>query len=207
MSASASSSIIQLPSKYLRALYDWVIGFADKPNGMIALFILAFAESSFFPIPPDVLLIALCVGNPQKAFRFALWCSVGSVLGGIFGYAIGLWGYNTVGQWLIDLYHGQPIMDRVKGYYDEWGFWGVLTAAITPIPYKVFTIASGFFQFNFTSFVFASILGRSFRFYLVSLLLYIYGKRIQVFIEKYFNLLASLFMILLITGFFILKYI
>lgn len=163
-------------------------------------------ESSFFPIPPDVLLIALCVGAPTKSFRFALVCTVGSVLGGMAGYGIGYWGYEAIGKPIVDAYHGQDVMLKIKAWYDEYGFWGNLAAAVTPIPYKVFTIASGVFQFDFLQFTFASVIGRGLRFFVVAGLIYWVGPRMKVFIEKYFDLLAIAGMILLIGGFVLLKY-
>lgn len=190
----------------IRRLYDWTISWAERPHGALALFILAFAESSFFPIPPDVLLIALCVGAPAKSFRFALICTAGSVLGGLGGYAIGLWGYDLIGEPIVRAYHGEAVMAKIKTWYDEYGFWGNLAAAITPIPYKVFTIASGVFKFDLAQFLIASIVGRGLRFFAVGGLLYWFGPRMKDFIEKHFDRLAILFMVLLIGGFILLKY-
>lgn len=193
--------------KILRRLYDWVLHWAHTPYGTPALFALAVAESSFFPVPPDVLLMALAISKPRKAFRYALICAIGSILGGALGYAIGYYGYEAVGRPIIDFYHGQPVMDKVKLLYDTYGFWGVLTAAITPIPYKVFTISSGFFRFDFGLFMIASAIGRSFRFFLVSSLIYFFGPSIKNFIDKYFNLLSIIFMVLLVGGFVLIKYV
>jgi membrane protein YqaA with SNARE-associated domain len=192
--------------KLIKRLYDWVLHWAETPYGIPALFILAFAESSFFPIPPDILLIALAISIPSKSFKFAAICSVGSVLGGIVGYGIGLYGYETIGQPIVNFYHGQPVMDKVKLWYEQYGFFGILIAAITPIPYKVFTIASGVFNFDFTSFVTASIIGRSTRFFVVAGLIWKFGPVIKGFIDKYFNLLMWAFMILLIGGFLLIKF-
>ncbi len=190
----------------VRRLYDWTISWAHRPHGVFALFVLAFAESSFFPIPPDVLLIALCVGASTKSFRFALVCTVGSVLGGIAGYGIGLWGYDLIGEPIVRAYHGEAVMQKIKTWYDAYGFWGNLTAAVTPIPYKVFTIASGVFKFDFLQFVIASVVGRGLRFFVVAGLIYRFGPSMKAFIEKYFDLLAIVGMILLIGGFVLLKY-
>lgn len=190
----------------LRQAYNWVIQWSETPYGIWALFILSFAESSFFPIPPDVLLIALCVGQPLLAFQFALICSIGSVLGGIAGYLIGMFAFETIGRPILSHYDpNQAVFNQIKGLYDTWGFWGVLIAAITPIPYKVFTIASGLFKFNFFQFVLASVLGRSFRFFLVSGLIYWGGESLKDWIEKYFDWLAWGFLAVLILGFAILK--
>lgn len=192
--------------KPLRRLYDWVLSWAETPYGAPALFLLAFVESSFFPVPPDVLLIALALSVKARAFRFALICAAGSVLGGIAGYAIGFYGYEGVGQPIIDFYHGHAVMEKIKTQYDTYGFWGVLIAAITPIPYKVFTISSGFFRFEFSSFLTASIIGRNFRFFLVAGLIWKFGPPIKTFIDKYFNVLTIIFTVLLVGGFIVIKY-
>lgn len=190
----------------LRRMYDWTIQWADRPGGAWALFLIAVIESSVFPVPPDVLLIALCVGAPRKAFKFAAICSVGSVLGGVIGYAIGYWGYDLIGQPIVKFYHGEAVMGKIQGWYDQYGFWGTLAAAVTPIPYKVFTIASGVFKFPFFEFVFASILGRSFRFFVVGGLIYVFGPRVRTIIEKHFDWLAWLLLILGIGGFVAIKF-
>lgn len=192
--------------RWMRWLYDWTISWAEKPQGTWALFLIAFAESSFFPIPPDVLLIALCVGSVTKAYRFAAICTLGSLLGGIAGYGIGLYGFEMIGEPIVKAYHGEAVMEKIKTWYDTYGFWGNLLAAVTPIPYKVFTIASGAFEFSFTSFMLASVVGRSLRFFAVATLLFFFGPSIKAFIEKYFNLCAWVFMIFLIGGFILLKY-
>ena len=191
----------------IRRLYDWVMHWAETPYAVPALFILAFAESSFFPIPPDVLLIALAVSIPARSFRYALVCLIGSVLGGVLGYAIGVFGYDVVGKPIIEFYHGQEAMEKVNELYTKWGFWGVFTAALTPIPYKVFTIASGFFKFNFWAFIGASICGRGLRFFAVGALIYFCGPKIKEFIDKYFNVLAIVFAVLLVGGFVLIKFV
>ena len=193
--------------KLIKKLYDWVLHWAETPYAVPALFLLAFAESSFFPIPPDVLLIALAISIPKKAFKFAFICMLGSVIGGVLGYGIGLYGYESVGKPIVDFYHGQEVMELIKTKYDQHGFLGILIAAITPIPYKVFTIASGVFKFDFWLFTLASIIGRSTRFFIVAALIWKFGSPIRNFIEKYFNLLSMLFMILLIGGFLLIRYV
>jgi membrane protein YqaA with SNARE-associated domain len=191
---------------FVRRLYDWTISWADHPAGAWALFVIAFAESSFFPVPPDVLLIALCVGAPKRSFRFASIAAVGSVLGGMLGYCIGYWGYDLIGQPIVKAYHGEEIMQKIKAWYDAYGFWGNLAAALTPIPYKVFTIASGMFQFNFLAFLAASVIGRSVRFFAVGALIYFVGPKVKALIDKYFDLFAILATALLIGGFIALKF-
>lgn len=193
--------------KFIKKLYDWVLHWAETPYGVPALFVLAFAESSFFPVPPDVLLIALAISIPRKSFKYAVICTAGSILGGMLGYAIGHYGYEAVGKPIVDFYHGQAIMDTIKLQYDKHGFIGILIAAITPIPYKVFTIASGVFEFDFWLFLIGSVIGRSTRFFLVASLIWKFGPSIKVFIDKYFNLLCWAFMVLLIGGFILIKYV
>lgn len=193
--------------KLIKKLYDWVLHWAETPYGVPALFLLAFAESSFFPVPPDVLLITLSLSINRRAFYYAAICLTGSVFGGILGYYIGLYGYETIGKPIVDFYHGHTIMETIKLKYDEHGFLGILIAAITPIPYKIFTIASGVFKFDFTLFVIASIVGRSTRFFVVAGLIWKFGPPIRDFIDKYFNLLTWVFMILLIGGFILIKYV
>jgi len=192
--------------KPLKKLYEWVLHWAETPYGTPALFILALAESSFFPVPPDVLLMALALGVSRKSFRFALVCTAGSLVGGVLGYGIGFYGYEAIGRPIIDMYHGQPVMDKVSGLYEQYGFWGVLFAAVTPIPYKVFTISSGFFRFDFLQFILASVIGRSMRFFLVAGLIWKFGPPIKSFIDRYFNVLTIVFMLLLLGGFLVLKF-
>jgi membrane protein YqaA with SNARE-associated domain len=189
----------------IRRLYDWVLGWADSPWGMPALFILAFAEASFFPVPPDVLLIALVLGNRSVALRAALLCLAGSLLGGLLGYWIGFASWDLIGAPLVAFYHGEHVMDKVKHWADLYGFWGVFLAALTPIPYKVFTISAGVFHFNLAEFIFASICGRGLRFGAVALLIRMFGEPVRGFIDRWFNALALAFGVLLVGGFFLLS--
>lgn len=191
--------------KFLRRLYDWVLHWANTPYGTPALFILAFAESSFFPIPPDVLLIALGLSIPKKAFRYALICTVGSVLGGILGYLLG-WQFWWIAKGILFKYIDQATFEAIKDYFIKYEAWAVGIAGFTPIPYKVFTISAGFFQANFWVFVIASIISRGARFFLVSTLIHHYGSPIRTFIDKYFNVLTYVFTLLLIGGFFLIRY-
>lgn len=192
--------------KPLKRLYDWVLHWAETPYGIPALFFLALAESSFFPVPPDVLLMALALGASHKSMRFALVCTAGSLIGGVIGYGIGFYGYEAIGKPIIDLYHGHDVMAMIAAQYEKYGFWGVLVAAVTPIPYKVFTISSGFFKFNFLEFALASLVGRSLRFFFVAGLIWKFGPPIKSFIDKYFNILTIVFIVLLLGGFLILKF-
>jgi len=189
----------------LRRLYDWVLHWAETPYSSWALFLLSFAEASFFPIPPDVLLIALAVAKPPKAFKYALVCSVGSLLGGCLGYAIGYGFMAGVGQKIVDLYGFADKVAYIESLYRQYDAWAVGIAGFTPIPYKVFTIAAGMFKIDFGVFVVASMASRSARFFLVGGLIYLFGPRIQRFIDRYFNILAVVFVILFILGFVVVK--
>jgi membrane protein YqaA with SNARE-associated domain len=191
---------------FLFSLKLWVENFADKPYAGIALFIIAFAESSFFPIPPDVLLIAIALLKPRLSFRYALICSIGSVLGGMFGYLIGFQFYELIGKKIIEFYHLQQQYDAVKIMYDKNAFVAIAIAGFTPIPYKVFTIAAGAFQVSFPTLVIASALSRPARFFLVGGLIYFFGPRVKTFIDKYFDWLTIALVILLILGFVLIKY-
>jgi membrane protein YqaA with SNARE-associated domain len=190
----------------IRRLYDWTLHWAKTPHSTWALFILAFCESSFFPIPPDVLLMALAVALPIKAFKYALVCSVGSILGGCFGYLIGYEFFEYIGKPIINFYNIGEKFDKVSLMYQNNAFAAIAVAGFTPIPYKVFTIAAGVCKVNFFTLIMASVLGRSGRFFIVAALFYFFGPKIKIFIEKYFNLLTILFIILLVGGFIIIKY-
>jgi membrane protein YqaA with SNARE-associated domain len=193
----------------IRRLYDWVLHWAETPYGGPALFLLALVESSVFPVPPDVLLITLCISLPSRAWRYALLASIGSVLGGLLGYGIG-WGvWPLVNSFFFNYIPGftPELFSRVQGLFSEYVFWVVFTAGFTPIPYKVITIGSGVFQINLAVFMIASLISRSLRFVLVAWLLYRYGPGVRSFIDRYFNLLSILFLVLLIGGFLLLKYV
>ncbi|MDH5763623.1 MAG: DedA family protein [Nitrospinota bacterium] len=191
----------------LRKTYDWVLHWSATKHALPALAVLSFAESSFFPIPPDVLLIAMAVAVPMKAFRFAAVCSVASVLGGMFGYLLGWQFMDLVGIRIVELYHLQAQWDKIGAWYEEYNAWAVGAAGFTPLPYKVFTLAAGAFQINFPVFVLASLISRSARFFIVAGLIYKFGAPIKVFIEKYFNILSIVFLVLLFAGFMLIKYI
>ncbi|MFW6131957.1 MAG: YqaA family protein [Candidatus Aminicenantaceae bacterium] len=175
----------------------------------MALFLLAVAESSFFPVPPDPLLIALCLGAIKKSWKFALYTSIASLLGGMFGYLIGLELWEVVDSFFFKYIPGftPEIFNKVMINYNRNGFLYVFSAGFTPIPYKVFTIASGVFRLNFLMFIIASSLSRSLRFFAVAALFRKFGPGIKIFIEKYFNLFAFIFLFLLIGGFLIIKYV
>lgn len=186
-----------------RRLYDWVLGFAHSKHSTLALAVLSFAESSFFPIPPDVLLMPLALGNRRKAWWFATVCTVASVLGGVAGYFVGYLFWEATRQFWFDVIPGftQPKFEQVQGLYTEWGIWILFAAAFTPIPYKVFTITGGVMAQSLPLFILVSLLGRGLRFYGVAGMMWLFGNRIVPFIDKYFNLLSILFVLLLVGGF------
>ena len=191
---------------FLRKMYDWVLSWAHKKYSSFALFILAFSESSFFPVPPDVLQIALSVSKPKKSFFYALIASVGSVLGAVLGYFIGFFLFDTVGNWIINSlgYHAQ--FQTVGNLYNKYAFLAILVSAFTPIPFKVFTIAAGFWKVGLMPLILAAAVGRSARFFLVAALLYFFGPKMKEFIDKYFNCLTIIFFVLMIGGFLVVKY-
>ncbi len=191
----------------IRRLYHWTVSWADHPAGGWALFLIAFAESSFFPIPPDVLLIALCFGGRYKWAKYALICTAGSVLGGIAGWGIG-WGLrDTVTLPLLSLFDPSGhTREKIETWYAAYGFWGIIIAAITPIPYKVFTVFSGMMNYSLPLLIVASVLGRGFRFFLVAWLIRLFGLRIRPFIEKHLEWCFIIGTVLLIGGFVLLKY-
>ncbi|MBD3404418.1 DedA family protein [candidate division GN15 bacterium] len=214
--------LLTAPLRWSRALYDWVLHWAKSRHSRTALFFLSLAEASFFPIPPDPLLIALCMGDHRRWVRFALLCSVGSVIGGMLGYAIGYGAFELIGSKILELIAsmsgGNPeeMLATARFWFDEKeiggvrvGAWAVGVAGFTPIPYKVFTIAAGFFEMNFFVFVLASVISRSARFFFVGGLIGIlyekYGERITLFIDRYFDWLAIAFVLLLVAGFFVIK--
>lgn len=189
----------------IRRIYDWVLSWAETPYGVPALCVLAFAESSFFPIPPDVLLIALALSVPRRSFRFAAWCTLASVLGGLFGYFIGYALWSTFEPFLINRVFSRENFDLVTAKYNEYGFLAVFIAAFTPIPYKVFTVAAGVAQLNIAGFVLASIFGRGGRFFLVALVIRLLGPKAKQWIDEYFNIATIAGTLLLIGGFLLIK--
>ena len=199
---------------YFRKLYNWVLHWSDTKYGIPALFILSLAESSFFPIPPDVLLIALALGMQSKALYYGFICSMASVLGAIVGYTIGYYAWwNSIGEYtaiaMFFFNHipgfSSELFATIQQKFDLYNFFIVFTAGFTPIPFKIITISAGAFNINFPMFIIASTISRSARFFLVAMLIKKYGKPITAFIDKYFNILSIAFTVLLIGGFFALK--
>ena len=191
----------------LRSLYDWTIRLAAHRNAHWALAVVSFVESSVFPIPPDVVLIPMVLSQRHKAWAYAAICTVASVVGGIFGYAIGYFLFDTLGQTILNFYGYQDAFANFAARYNEYGVWIVLIAGFTPFPYKVITIASGVTHLNFVVFMLASIVARGARFFIVAGLLWWFGEPIRAFIDRYFGLLSFAFMALLIGGFVLLRYV
>jgi membrane protein YqaA with SNARE-associated domain len=192
--------------KIHRRMYNWVLAWADSPYSLWALFIIAFIESSFFPIPPDVLLVALVLGCSSRWIKIAAVCTAGSALGGVFGYGIGYVAMESIGRQVIAFYHAEEYFAKVTGWYGTYDYWVVFVAAFTPIPYKVFTIASGAFHMNLPGFFLISVIGRGMRFFLVAAILAYCGEGMKRFIEKYFDLLTLAAGALLILGFLAISY-
>ena len=190
----------------LRSLYDWVIRLAGHPRAIPILGVVSFLESSFFPIPPDVMLIPMVLANRDKAFRIALVCTVCSVLGGLLGYAIGYYFFETIGEWVVKTYGLQSGLAAFRAGFAEYGIWIILIKGLTPIPYKLVTIASGAAHFDLFTFVWASIVTRGVRFFVVAALLWKLGEPIRAFIEKRLTLVTWLFLIALVGGFIVLRY-
>ena len=191
----------------VKATYDYMINLASRPNAMYFLFAVAFIESSFFPIPPDVMLIPMVLATPAKAWRIATVATIASVLGGAFGYAIGVFFFDLIARPILTFYGYMHQFDVFKEYYHEWGAWIVFGAGVTPFPYKVITIASGVVELNLWVFTIASVLARGGRFFLVAWLLKKYGEPMKDFIEKNLGMLAILFFVLLIGSFMLIKYV
>ncbi len=190
----------------LRRLYDWVIAKAGTPQATWALALVSFIESSFFPIPPDVMLVPMCLANRRRALFYAAVCTLASVAGGFLGYAIGYYLWEAIGSWVIQSYGLGAKFDEFQKAFAEYGWWIIVIKGMTPIPYKLITIASGVAHFPLLAFTVASILSRAMRFFLIAGLLYFFGEPIRAFIEKYLTLLTTVFAVLLVGGFVALRY-
>jgi membrane protein YqaA with SNARE-associated domain len=181
-------------------MYDWCIAAAHKRHAMWTLGTISFAESSFFPVPPDVMLIPMALARPARAYVMAAWCTVASVAGGVLGYAIGALLYDSVGTWLIQLYGYGDKVEAFRAAYAEWGAWIILLKGLTPIPFKVVTITSGFADYNFVLFVVFSIITRGGRFFLLAFLLHRYGEQAREIIEKRLGMWVTIGAVVLIAG-------
>lgn len=200
-------SVLNWPRKQIRALYNWVVGWAETKRAEQALATIAFLESSVFPIPPDPLLIATATVKPKKYIRLALITTLASIIGGILGYLIGIGLFESIGQWVIDTYELHSEFDAIGVRYNENALLTIFVAAFTPIPYKLITIAAGVFHVNFIIFIIASILGRGGRFFTISFLMHHLGKRYKDKIAQYVDILGLIFIALLILGFVSIKYV
>lgn len=194
-------------NKLVRNVYDYMLKLSSGKNAMIFLFLVAFAESSFFPIPPDVMIIPMVLAMPRNAYKIAGLATVASVIGGYFGYLIGAGFFELIAEPILNMYDAMDKFKEFEGYYHEYGAWIVFGAGITPFPYKIITIASGAVNLDLWVFTIASVLARGIRFYFVAWLLKKYGEPMKVFIEKNLGWLSILFLVLLIGGFYLLKYI
>lgn len=192
--------------KLIRWLYEWLIKVSSSEYAMVGLFIVSFMESSFFPIPPDVMIIPMVLAAPKKAWRIALVSTVASVIGGYLGYGIGHWGYEVIAKPILEFYGYLAKFEVFQGYYHQWGAWIVFGAGLTPFPYKVITIASGAVGLNLWVFGLASVLARGMRFFFIAWLLKKYGEPIKEFIDKHLGKLTILFTILLVGSFILIKY-
>lgn len=185
----------------LRRLYNWVIALAERKSAPWALSGVSFAESSFFPIPPDAMLVPMCLARPDRAYFYAFICTLSSVLGGLAGYAIGYLLYDTVGKWVIDLYGYGAKSDAFRAAYAEWGHWVILIKGLTPIPYKLVTISAGFAEYNLFWFTVLSLITRGARFYLIAFLLHRWGEPAREFIEKRLEWVALGALAIIVIGF------
>jgi membrane protein YqaA with SNARE-associated domain len=190
----------------LRALYDWTLSLASHPKALWALAFVAFIESSVFPIPPDVLMVAMIVAHPSRAFVIAAVATVASVLGGLLGYWIGYGAFETLGRPVLEFYGKDAYFTEFQQRYNDWGAWAVLIAGVTPFPYKVITILSGVTSLSLPVFIVASIVARALRFFLVAWLLWKFGAPIRDFIEKRLGLVFTVFVVLLLGGFWAVRY-
>lgn len=191
---------------WIRGLYDWTMKWAESPHALTALFLIALVESSIFPIPPDVLLIAIVAANTQRWLQAAVLCSAGSLVGAAVGYGVGMAAMPTIGQPIIDFYHAQDAWQTVVNWYTgEWGIWFLLIAAFTPVPFKVATIAAGATGMAFWPFLGVSLIGRAMRFFLVATILRIFGAPVRTLIEKHFDAFTVAFLVLFIAGFAVIK--
>jgi membrane protein YqaA with SNARE-associated domain len=193
--------------RWLRAVYAWTLRWSESPQALTALLLIALVESSIFPIPPDILLIAIVAARPQAWLRAAAACTAGSVIGATLGYIIGAGFMATLGQPIVDFYGAQAHWDRVVGLYNgEWGVWFLAVAAFTPIPFKVATISAGATQMAFGPFVAVSLFGRAARFLLVAAILRVFGAEVRRQLERHFDAATLLFLVLLVGGFLILRF-
>ncbi len=190
----------------LRRLYDWVMRAAESPQALKWLGLVSFAESSFFPIPPDAMIVPMVLAQPKRAWTIAAVCTIASVIGGFFGYAIGYYLFETVGRPIVEFYGYQEAFNKFRDEFQHWGLWIILIKGLTPIPYKIVTIASGVAHFDLLVFALASLATRASRFFLVAALLRYFGPPIRTFIEKYLTWVTTAFVLLIVAGFVTITY-
>ena len=200
-------AVLFSPVRGMRRLYDWVLSWSYSPFGPSILALVSFAESSFFPIPPDPLQIALSIERPRRSFRYALISAAASVLGALLGWVIGhaLWGW--LGPYFVPNIISEANMLKVRSFFDTWGFWALFAAAFTPLPFKAFTITGGMMAMPIPAFTVACFIGRSLRFFAVATLLFFFGPKVKGFIDRYFGILSGVFLVMLVGGFYLIKYI
>ena len=192
-------------NRWLRQTYDYIINLSGKQNALVWLAVISFVESSFFPIPPDIMLIPMILATPKKAWKIAGVCTISSIFGAYLGYIIGVYFFELIAEPLLNFYGYLEKFNEFKQLYEEYGAWIVFGAGITPFPYKIITIASGVVHLNLAVFTVASILARGLRFFLIAWLLKTYGEKMRLFIEKNLGWLSVLFLVLLIGGFALIK--
>ncbi|MDQ0468218.1 YqaA family protein [Labrys wisconsinensis] len=190
----------------LRRFYDWLIRISDKPYAVWVLGAMSFAESSIFPVPPDPLLLAMTVAHPKRAWLYALVCTVTSVTGGMVGYLIGMWFYDSIGHWIVVTFGGGDSVEKFRAFYAEWGSMAILVKGLTPIPYKIVTILSGFSGYDFFWFVVLSLITRGARFFIEAGILNYFGDDARHFIERNLTAVAVVFVVTLVGGFLVLRY-
>lgn len=194
------------PFYWLRVTYDWTLKWAEHRRSVHALSVLAFAESIFFPVPADVLLIVMGAAKPKRALYYGAICSFASVAGGVAGYLLGHLAWEIVDSFFFTFVFSEATFNKVGVLFEKNAFWAIFTAAFTPIPFKVFTVAAGAFEISFIPFLLGAVVGRPLRFMAVSAVLYFFGAPVRHYVEKYFNLVSIIFTVLLIGGFVLIKY-
>lgn len=194
------------PFYWLRETYEWTLKWAEHRRSVHALSALAFAESIFFPVPADVLLMVMGAAKPKRALYYGAVCSFASVLGGVAGYLLGHLAWEVVDAFFFNFVFSEATFNKVGVLFEQNAFWAIFTAAFTPIPFKVFTVAAGAFEISFIPFILGAVVGRPLRFMLVSALLYFFGAPVRAYVEKYFNVLSVLFAVLLVGGFLLIKW-